>query len=240
MDLPGRQDELVRAVAAANPRTVVVVNAGSPVTMDWVDDVAAVVYAFFPGQELGDALADVLCGAVEPTGRLPVTVPVRLADTPAYLDHPGPGGTLRYGEGVFVGHRWYSARDVAVRFPFGHGLAYTTFALDDLAVSGDLAAGTAVATVAVTNRGDRPGRAVVQCYVAPPPEQRWRPRVLAGFAAVELAPGAAATVTVALDRRAAQVWRDGWRTIPGTYTVHAGRSAGDLPLAVTLDVAAEP
>ncbi|MFM7534178.1 MAG: beta-glucosidase [Acidimicrobiales bacterium] len=229
MDLPGRQDELVRAVAAANPRTIVVVNAGSPVTMDWADDVAAVVQAFFPGQEFGDALADVLCGVVDASGRLPVTVPHRLSDTPAYLDHPGPGGVLRYSEGVFVGHRWYAARSIPVRFAFGHGLSYTSFSWNEFSAT------TTEATITVTNTGSRAGREVVQVYITPP--HRWQARVLAGFVAVDLAPGASSAVTVRLDDRAMQTWRDGdWVRVPGSYRIEACRSAVDI--VATVDVVA--
>ncbi len=239
MDLPGRQDELVRAVAAANPRTVVVVNSGSPVTMDWSDDVAALVQAFFPGQEFGDALADVVCGAADASGRLPMTVPYRLADTPAYLDHPGRGGVLRYAEGVFIGHRWYSARSVPSRFPFGHGLSYTTFSWNDISVVGADRAGPAAARLTVVNTGVRAGHEVVQVYVTPP--NRWQPRVLAGFTTVDLAPGASAVVTVALDPRATQTWRDtGWVTVPGTNRVEVCRSATDVVATVEVAVTAEP
>ena len=129
MALPPPQDELVRAVAAANPRTVVVVNAASPVEMPWADDVAAIVQAWFPGEEWGNALADVLSGDVSPSGKLPTTIPVRLEDTPAFTNYPGERGQVRYGEGVFVGYRWYDTRRIEPRFCFGHGLSYTTFEL---------------------------------------------------------------------------------------------------------------
>ena len=116
MALPPPQDELVRAVAAANPSTVVVVNAASPVEMPWADDVGAIVQAWFPGEEWGNALADVLCGDVSPSGKLPTTIPVRLEDTPAFTNYPGERGQVRYGEGVFVGYRWYDARGIEPRF----------------------------------------------------------------------------------------------------------------------------
>ena len=127
LTLPGDQDELVAAVVAANPNTVVVLNTGSPVTMPWLDDVPAVVQLWFPGQEIGDALADVLTGAAEPGGRLPVTFPRRIDDTPAFAHHPGTDGRAVYGEGLLIGHRWYDAHDIEPLFPFGFGLGYTTF-----------------------------------------------------------------------------------------------------------------
>ena len=129
MDLPGDQDELIRRVAAANPNTVVVVNTGAPVTMDWVDDVRAVVQAWFGGQEMANALVDIVTGDAEPGGRLPVTIPLRLEHSPAFGSFPGENGDHRYGEGVLVGYRWYDTRHLPVRFPFGHGLSYTTFSI---------------------------------------------------------------------------------------------------------------
>ncbi|MEZ5250717.1 MAG: glycoside hydrolase family 3 C-terminal domain-containing protein [Ilumatobacteraceae bacterium] len=129
MDLPGRQDELVRRVAEVNPSTIVVINAGSPVSMPWLEDVGAVMQVWFPGEEMGNAIADVLFGVAEPGGRLPMTIPARLEDTPAYLSHPGEGGLARYDEHQFIGYRWYDAREIEPRFPFGHGLGYTTWAI---------------------------------------------------------------------------------------------------------------
>ena len=129
MALPPPQDELIRAVAAVNPATVVVVNAASPIAMPWADDVAAILQAWFPGEEWGNALADVLSGDTSPSGKLPTTIPVRLEDTPAFTSYPGERGQVRYGEGVFVGYRWYDTRRIEPRFCFGHGLSYTTFEL---------------------------------------------------------------------------------------------------------------
>ena len=167
LDLPGRQVELVRAVAAAQPRTVVVVVAGAPVDLSWADEVPAVLWGWYPGQEGGRALADVLTGAVEPGGRLPCTLPRRLEDTPAFLDTPPDPGVLRYQEGVFCGHRWYDARHIEPAFPFGHGLGYTTFAIGTPQVPSDAVAPGAdvVVEVPVTNTGDRAGAEVVQLYV---------------------------------------------------------------------------
>lgn len=209
MDLPGDQPELIRRVAAANPRTVVVVNAGSVVTMDWADEPAAVLQAWFGGQEMGDALVDVLVGDAEPGGRLPTTVPHRLEDTPAFTNYPGENGQVHYGEGVFVGYRWYEARDLGVRFPFGHGLGYATLEWGEAHLSSvptvdELADGATVkATVPVTNTGDRTGSEVVQCYVAPlAPALARPPQELRGFAKVEVAPGETVEAVVELGHRA--------------------------------------
>ena len=180
--LPGDQDELVAAVAAANPNTVVVLNTGSPVTMPWLDDVPAVLQLWFPGQEIGDALADVLTGDAEPGGRLPVTFPRRLEDTPAFAHHPGADGRAVYAEGLFIGHRWYDREGIEPLFPFGFGLGYTTFSLDD----GRRRAAASSDGVDRRRRRDatpatRAGSEVVQVYVEPPPGDAARPlRHLAG------------------------------------------------------------
>ena len=129
MDLPGGQDELVTRVAEANPRSVVVVNSGSPVAMPWADGAGAVLQAWFAGQEYANGLVDVLLGEADPGGRLPTTLPLRIEHTPAFGNFPGESSEVRYGEGLLIGYRWYEARRLAVRFPFGHGLSYTTFAI---------------------------------------------------------------------------------------------------------------
>ena len=153
--LPLDQDELVAAVVAANPNTIVVVNTGSPVTMPWLESVPAVLQLWFPGQELGDALVDVLTGDAEPGGRLPVTFPRRLEDTPAFAHYPGAGdGTAVYAEGLLIGHRWYDREDIEPLFPFGHGLGYTTFELGMASVGGGVDHGVEVA-IDVRNTGSR-------------------------------------------------------------------------------------
>src|SRR5262249_44662103 len=162
MTLPPPQDELVRAISAVNPHTAIVVNAASPVAMDWADHVGAVLQCWVAGEEWGHALADVLAGDASPSGKLPTTFPVRIEDTPAFTSYPGEREEVRYGEGVFVGYRWYDARQIAPRYCFGHGLSYTTFALDAPAVSagavsvGELDGGASVRiTVPVRNTGAR-------------------------------------------------------------------------------------
>jgi beta-glucosidase len=238
MDLPGRQDELVARAVAANPNTVVVVNTGAPVTMDWADDAAAIVQAWFGGQEMGNALADVLFGDAEPGGRLPTTFPVRLEHNPSYGNFPGEFGELRYGEGVLLGYRWYEARHLPTRFAFGHGLSYTTFALGEPTVThehGD----TVTVRVAVTNTGTRRGCEVVQCYVAPPtPSTVIRaPKELKAFAKVWLDPGESTTAELTLDSRAFACWHpldDEWQVAPGRYELHVGRSSADVAHVVTV------
>jgi beta-glucosidase len=235
--LPGRQDELVRRVAAANRRTVVVVNAGMPVLMPWAEQVAAVIYAWLPGQAMGAALADVLLGRAEPGGRLPVTLPAAEADCPVLYAVPRDG-VLDYSEGLLIGYRGYDASLRRPHFPFGHGLGYTTWAYESLrAAAADLAAGHDLdVTVTLRNTGTRPGREVVQAYLAgPPSDPDTPPRQLAAFAAVTVAPGAAAEVTLRLPARAFARWDEqagGWTWPPGPFTVHVGRSSRDLRLSL--------
>ncbi|MEU4416656.1 glycoside hydrolase family 3 protein [Nocardia salmonicida] len=222
--LPGRQDELVSAIAAANPRTVVVVNSGAPVEMPWRDDVAAVLLAWFPGQEFGAALADVLTGTVEPGGRLPTTWPKTMAEVPV-LDTTPVDGVLDYSEGIHIGYRAWLKAGIEPAYPFGHGLGYTTWETSDLTVQGRNV------TLTVTNTGDRPGKQVVQVYLSRPDSAIDRPvRWLAGFTAVSLAPGETRTVAVTVPARAFQHWGEhGWESEPGEFIVRAGTSVADLP-----------
>ncbi|MBF6327753.1 beta-glucosidase family protein [Nocardia transvalensis] len=223
--LPGRQDELVAAVAAVNPRTIVVVNSGAPVEMPWRDEVAAVLLSWFPGQEFGAALADVLTGAREPGGRLPTTWPKTMDEVPVLSTTP-EGGTLRYEEGVHIGYRAWLRGGLEPAYPFGYGLGYTSWELSDLAVSGH------TATVTVRNTGDRPGKQVVQAYLSRPHSALDRPvRWLAAFETLTLGPGQSRRVDIPLPHRAFEHWTaDGWATEPGPFTVHIGTSVSDLPL----------
>jgi beta-glucosidase len=222
--LPGRQDELIRAVAAANPRTVVVVNAGSPVEMPWAREVAAVLLTWFPGQEAGAALADVLFGDAEPGGRLPTTWPAALEDVPV-ADVTPVDGVVAYDEGEYIGYRAWERAGRTPAFWFGHGLGYTTWSYDSIA-----AEGTAV-TVAVTNTGDRFGREVVQIYLADGADRR-----LAGFDVVEAEPGQTVITTIFLPERAFQVWEDGWRTVEGEYALEASHHVADPRLSITVKI----
>ena len=209
MALPGAQEELIARVLDVAPDAVVVCNSGSVVTMPWRDRAKAILQVWFGGQELADALVDVLVGDREPGGRLPTTVPLRLEHHPSYGSFPAEAGTIRYGEGVLVGHRWFEARHLDVAFPFGHGLSYTRFELGtpDVSASSIGPGGRIVVRVRVTNVGDRAGAEVVQLYVAPPPSIVFRPvQVLAAFAKVVVEPGATATAELVLDDRAVARW----------------------------------
>jgi hypothetical protein len=203
----------------------------------WHDDVEAIVEAWTLGQAAGGALADVLTGAVTPSGRLAETIPRALADTPSYLTFPGENERVRHGEGVFVGYRYYTTTERAVRYPFGHGLSYTEFAHDGLSAEAT-GPDAARVTVTVTNVGTVAGADVVQVYVAPAASPVRRPvRELAAFARVQLEPGEARTVVLELGRRAFAFWdepTERWRVPAGTYEVQVGRSASDVVARVPL------
>jgi beta-glucosidase len=224
--LPDGQDELVRRVAAVNPRTVVVVNAGAPVLMPWADEVAAVLLTWFPGQEFGSALADVLAGRREPGGRLPTSWP----DGEDGLPGARPvDGVLAYREGLKFGYR----DPARTGYPFGFGLGYTSWRYDGLTV-GQPDGGTVTVSVRLSNVGQRPGGEVVQVYVRRADSGVERPvRWLAGFARVVAAPGEEVTAEVALPRRAFEHWdtgRHAWVVEPGVFTVEAGPAAGRVAL----------
>ena len=240
MDLPGTQDELISKVAAVSRRTVVVVNAGSPVSMPWLDEVDAVLFTWFPGQEFGDALTDVLLGDVEPGGRLPVTFPRVLEDMPASEHHPGRNGVARYLEGRLMGYRWYDTMGRLPRFAFGHGLGYAT-----IDITGATFDGTSV-EVGLTNRSDRAGHEVVQVYVHRPdgdagyvapadePQQH-----LVGFAKAWVPAGATDTVSVQLDPRWASHWdveAHAWVAAPGHRQLRVGRSSREISVVLSTEV----
>jgi beta-glucosidase len=234
--LPGRQDDLVRAVAAANPNTVVVVNSGSPVELPWRDDVAAVLLSWFPGQEGGAALADVLTGAHEPGGRLPTTWG-SLDAAPVTQVIPADG-ELPYTEDVFIGYRAWAKESRTPSYPFGHGLGYTDWTYESVQVEGT------TVRVRLRNSGERTGREVVQVYLAPAdaPGADRPERHLAGFAGVEAAPGESAEVTVEIPRRAFETWTGGegaegsWSFVKGSYEIQVGRSITDRRLTATINV----
>ena len=237
--LPGRQDELVTRVAAANPRTIAVVNAGMPVLTPWADQVAALLYAWLPGQAMGEALADVLLGHAEPGGRLPVTLPAAEADCPVLHAQPH-GDRLDYAEGLLIGYRGYDAAGTAPRVPFGHGLGYTSWDYESLTgTDRHLAPGDdLVLRVTVRNTGQRPGREVVQAYVSGAPAARGRPvRVLGAFSGAVAAPGEAAEVTLLVPARMFAVFDEQagrWAWPAAEFTVQVGRSSRDLRLSATL------
>ncbi len=244
IDLPNSHNDLVHAVLEVQPNTAIVLINGSAVALPWLNDVPAVVEAWLGGQASGGAIVDVLTGIVNPSGKLSETFPVRLEDTPSYLDFPTAGdGTVRFTEGVFTGHRWYEARKIAPLIPFGHGLSYTTFAYEGLTV--DAAAfgegGNVEITVMVENTGDVFGKEVVQVYVGECASRVPRPnRELKTFAKVALQPGEDKTLQFSLgwrDFAFYDVVADTWVMDPGEYEISIGASSADIRLGarVTLE-----
>lgn len=240
IELPADQLALLAEIVAVQPKTVVVLSHGGVLRLaPVVDLVPAIVDGALLGQAGGGALADVLFGRVNPSGRLTETVPLRLQDVPAYLNFPGENSHIRYGEGIFVGYRWYDAREMAVSFPFGHGLSYTSFGYSDLSVEAG-ASGLTVA-VTITNTGARRGREVVQIYTALPESAVTRPpRELEGHAVTEeLEPGASQRVSISIDREALAYWEtrvDRWIVEGGTYRVMAGASSRDIRATAEIEV----
>lgn len=244
MDLPAGQAELIRAVASANPNTTVVLNSGNPVSMSsWIGEVKALLQAWYPGQEGGFALADILLGNINPSGKLPVSFLKRWEDSPAYGNYPGTNGVVDYKEGIFVGYRHYDRAGTDVEFPFGFGLSYTTFAYSGL----KLQARNAVVTAPdvrvefdVRNGGGRIGAEVAQIYVSENSPSVPRPlRELKGFTKMRLEPGETKHVTLDLDARAFQYFDESlmvWRVNPGRFTIHVGSSSRDLKMSETVDL----
>jgi beta-glucosidase len=240
IDLPGRQNELVAAIANANPNTIVVMQTGGPVEMPWIGSVAALIQAWYPGQEAGNAIADVLVGAAEPSGRLPQTFPVRWADNPAHSQdrevYPGVEGKVRYEEGIFVGYRHYDRLGMTPLFPFGFGLGYASFAVSGLTVDDTEfeAEGNVMVGVTVTNTSDRDGAAVVQLYVSDDVASDPRPaKELKAFRKVQLKAGESRQLTMTLDARAFAFYRvqaKHWLVEDGSFTLRVGLSSVELPL----------
>ncbi len=241
LDLTAHQVALIKAVAAVQPATVVVLNNGAPVVMsEWIDDVAAVLEAWMMGQAGAGAIADVLFGRLNPSGKLAETFPLKLKDTPAYINYPGENGAVRYGEGIFVGYRYYDAREIPTLFPFGHGLSYTTFEYRNPKVSSQSFRDVDGVTVSVdvTNSGKMAGKEVVQVYVHDKKSKLNRPpKELKGFAKIDLQPGETRTVSIPLDFRAFAYYHPAykqWITEDGEYDILIGASSADIRATLTV------
>lgn len=234
MDLPGKQNQLIERVAAVNPNTVVALNAGSPLHMPWLDTVPAVLQMWYLGQESGNALADVLFGVADPSGRLPTTFPRQIQDNPAHLNFPGENGRVYYGEGLFIGYRYYDQKGIQPLFPFGHGLSYTTFTYDHVKLNGEIfkTGDTIEIQVEITNQGDRSGQEVIQLYLRDPDSSLVRPpKELKAFSKVQLEPGESRTVTLLLEEKDLAYYDDAkssWVVEPGAFEILIGRSAADI------------
>ncbi len=244
MELVGEQVALIEKVAAVNKNTVVVLNTGSPITMNWLAQVGAVVQAWYPGQECGNALADVLFGVTNPSGKLPQTFPVRLEDNPAYINYPGENGRVYYGEGLFVGYRYYEKKKVAPLFPFGFGLSYTTFAYDALQLSAKEIGpdDTLEVRIDITNTGQVAGKEIVQLYIRDRASSLHRPeKELKAFTKVHLEPGARTTATLSIQRDALAYYDDlarEWVAEAGEFEVQVGASSQDIRATATFTLTA--
>jgi beta-glucosidase len=238
LNLPSAQNELISAVAAANPHTVVVVDAGAPVVMPWLSQVASVVDAWYPGESNGTVLAAVLFGQVNPSGHLPVTFPTGLSQVPASTpaQFPGVNGQVLYSEGIDVGYRYYDANNETPLFPFGYGLSYTKFAFSHLAVTPqDVRSDQVTVSATVTNTGKAAGSEVAQLYLGDPAVAGEPPRQLKGFQKVTLQPGQSTTVRFHLNAHDLSYWNDaanGWVVPEGQFSVYVGDSSAlaNLPL----------
>ena len=234
MKLADNQIELLQAVREANPNTVVIVNAGASLETPWLAHCKALVYGALGGQAGAGAMVDVLTGKINPGGKLAETWANAYADTPARDHFAGPGRTVQYREGLYVGYRYYQTAGVPVAFPFGHGLSYTQFAYSDLHADAHSA------TLTVTNTGDRAGAEIVQLYAAKPNAEIFRPaQELKAFAKVQLAAGESKTVTLTLDDKAFRYWNtrtDSWEVEGGTYELRVGASSADIRLTAAVEV----
>jgi beta-glucosidase len=235
MALPEGQDELIQAVAKANPRTVVILNSGSSVVMSqWLDAVPAVLMNWYPGQEHGHAIADVLSGDADPGGRLPITLPKRWEDSAAYGRYPGDKGIASYGEGLFVGYRYFDQNSLEPLFPFGHGLSYTSFAYGDAKLMPGQGREEVRVRCTIQNTGKRAGEEIVQLYVHDVKSSLVRPpKELKAFRKIRLKPGEKQQVVFALGREAFSFYDPGkedWIAEPGDFEILIGSSSRDIQL----------
>ncbi|KAK9311756.1 glycoside hydrolase superfamily [Lipomyces starkeyi] len=241
MKLPGATDSLVDAVLDANPNTVVVVQSGTPVEMPWISKAKAIVEAWYGGNETGNGIADILFGDVNPSGRLPLSFPVKVQDNPAYLNYRSERGRTLYGEDIYIGYRYYEAVEKDVFFPFGHGLSYSTFEFSDLAVKVDPESGTLTVKSKVTNVSGPAGSEVVQVYIHQHNPSIGRPpKELKGFSKVAVAAGESKTVEIVLEiKRATSFWdetENSWISEKDTYDILVGASSADIKLSAQFEI----
>jgi beta-glucosidase len=240
-ELPVDQPELIRRVVALNPHTIVVVNSGgSYATADWIERVPAVLQAWYPGQEGGCALGEIITGKVNPSGKLPVTFEKRIEDTPSFGRFPGSNGKVDYAEDILVGYRWFDTKRVAPRFPFGYGLSYTTFSYGKLHIEATLDGRWSV-TFEVTNNGSMNGEEISQVYVDPPGTSKAHraTRELKRFSRESIAIGQTTKIVVILDRKDFTYFNEAkgdWVVEPGSYTVEVGSSSRKILLSGPVEI----
>jgi beta-glucosidase len=240
-ELPAGQADLIRRVAALNPRAIVVVNSGGAVaTADWIGRVPAVLQAWYPGQEGGKAVAEIITGAVNPSGKLPLSYGRRAEDSGSFGNYPGSNGRVDYAEGIFVGYRWFDSKGVKPLFPFGFGLSYTTFTYSKIVVD-QTDDGRRTVTFSVTNNGNRGGDEISEIFVSAPVLSRVprAVRELKGFCRIGLAADETRTVTVVLDPDTFSYFdesKGAWAVEPGSYTIAVGSSSRDIQLTAPVDV----
>jgi beta-glucosidase len=236
MGLPGEQSKLIESILAVNQNTVLVLNTGAPIKMPWLDKTPAVLQSWFGGQELGNAIASIVFGQTNPSGKLPTTFPKRLRDNPAYINYPGENGKVHYGEGIFVGYRYYDCKDIIPLFPFGHGLSYTTFEYSNLRLnSTEFFPGDDIQVfLDITNVGNKPGKETVQLYIKDFESTLIRPeKELKGFVKIYLEPGETKTVTLSLSEESLAYYDPGtksWTSEDGDFELLIGSSSRDIRL----------
>jgi len=241
LQLPGTQNSLIASMAAANKNIIVVVYGPGPYLMPWASSVKAIIFAFFPGQEAGNALADVLLGNVNPSGKLPVTFPAAEGDwfSTSTLQYPGASGVMQYSEQLLVGYRWYDAMGRAPLFPFGHGLSYASFSYSNLQISGNILSSGLAVTFDLQNLGSMQGTEVTQLYVTYPFNAGEPPKILRGFAPIDLQPNEVKQVNFNLGRSSVSVYNAAtaqFEVFPGTYIIYVGSSSRDLRIKVEFTV----
>jgi beta-glucosidase len=239
LELPNRQNELIEKVCQANPKTVVVMNTGAPCTMPWHEETEAILQCWFPGQEFGNSLSDIIFGDTNPSGKLPTTFPKQIEDTPAFAHYPGEDSQMDYLEGLYIGYRWYEKENIEPLFPFGHGLSYTEYSYSNLRVVPPKGTGSAVAfEVEITNTGDRLGKEVVQCYVGLENSNVDRPiKELKAFKKVELKPSESKVCSFELTEKDLSYWDEEdncWKVESNEYTIFVGRSSADIELKTSV------
>lgn len=241
LELPAEQNQLIHAIAQVQPHTVVVLHNGSPVTMPWAEEVSAILELYLGGEAVGEAVTDLLYGDVNPSGKLAETFPLRLEDTPSFMQFPGDGYSVSYGEDIYVGYRWYDTRKMNVLFPFGHGLSYTSFEYSDLHVDkNEIEAGEPLhVSVRVKNTGKRFGKEAVQLYIKPVGQTNRPVHELKGFVKLALEPGEEKTAEFTLDMRSFAYYEErikDWYVPCGEYEICIGKSSRDLPLSTKIAV----